>query len=148
MGRYYNTNTGHEGKFGFAVQASDDPKIFGMEELRPSCIDYQLEGDEENIKHVKEVISKQYDILGVNKEDRIFELDSDKIEAVLEKYRDKNYHEYDEEKDDGIPYSFSDGSIMLPNNRDIPLAECRIQLGLTILDDLEKQGYCFLTAEY
>ena len=41
MGRYYNTNTGRGGKFGFACQNSSDPQdYFGMEEQEPTSITY------------------------------------------------------------------------------------------------------------
>ena len=41
MGRYYQTATGREGKFWFAVQPSDDPqKIYGMDEVEYDDEDY------------------------------------------------------------------------------------------------------------
>ena len=47
MGRYYQTNN-TEGKFGFAVQSSDDPAIFGMEE-EPRV--EQVWADNEDVKY-------------------------------------------------------------------------------------------------
>ena len=51
MGRFYHSNR-FEGKFGFAIQNSDDPEIFGMQEQEPSEIEYYLDGSEENIEQV------------------------------------------------------------------------------------------------
>lgn len=152
MGRYWNSNS-HEGKFGFAVQPSDDPEIFGMESQEPCVIDYYLGGDAENIAEAEKVLDKQYDILGVAKKDRIYEYTSEyyyeEISAILKKYHKKNWHRYNEAEDGKIiPYAdeeWQEGAV--PNNRDVALAENRLDLGLAILTELKKDGYCSLTAE-
>lgn len=146
MGRYYHTNN-HDGKFGFGCQSSDDPAYFGMEEQEPTTVDYYLEDNEENRQVIIDKLNENYDILGIAKEDRLYKIkeSSLEIEALLKKYRDKNYHEFD--KDNGIRISFGDGKSYAPRNKDIELAECRVWLGLEILDDLERDGYCDLNAE-
>lgn len=85
MGRYYYCNSGREGKFWFAVQPSTDPKdIYGMNEVSieeggeeegdgygTSWVDY--EGYDS--QRIKRRLDKQFDILGVPKEERKYKLD-------------------------------------------------------------------------
>ena len=143
MGRYYQTNN-HEGKFGFAVQDSNDPEIFGMTEDQ-SVIHYYMSSDKKD--KVKKVLDEQYDILGINKKDRVYVYDADKIDHVLGISHDKNYHDYNKAKDKEIPVAFNDGRVMVANNKDIELAEYRVLLGTKIMYDLENDGYCSLEAE-
>lgn len=154
MGRWYNTQN-HSGKFGFAVQPSNDPEIFGMEEQPQSYINYYLEDSEESRKKIIETLNEQYDILQIPKKDRLYEIENEQqVNDLLDKYRDKNYHEYDETKDDKYCHRISFNIdlnephvVYVPNNDKVELAECRVVLGLYILDDLQKNGYCDMGAE-
>lgn len=149
MGRYYSSNN-FDGKFGFGVQSSDDPSIFGMEEQEPSEITYYLEGTDEAKAHCKKVIDEQYDFLGVAQEDRVYEIEKGgDIWELEEKYYDSGFREWTEELDKGkIPYSsdkWKNGAVEIKDG--IELAWCRVSLGCRIYSDLVKDGYCELTAE-
>ena len=60
MGRYYYTDSGLEGKFGFGVQGSDAPELFGMVE-DTSKIDYIVTEEGFDKRYLKKLAS-QYDI--------------------------------------------------------------------------------------
>lgn len=161
MGRYYNTNN-FSGKFGFAVQDSNDAEIFGMEEQEPTSIDYYLEGTDEAKEKVRKVLDEQYEMFGIPTDKRIYRIDPSKnyeefkeLDLLLDKVA---YRPYDEEKDkDIIPYAMDDetcdklgwkrGTSAVPTDKRYPLARCRIYLGVKILSDLEIDGYCDLNAE-
>ena len=142
MGRYYQTNN-HEGKFGFAVQDSNDPEIFGMTEDQ-SVIHYYMSSDKKD--KVKKVLDEQYDILGIDKKDRVYVYDESKIDKVMDAAYNKNWHTYDKDKDEGCATLF-DGKAVYPNNKDVELAVYRVLLGTKIMYDLENDGYCSLEAE-
>lgn len=156
MGRYYNTNRFY-GKFGFAVQSSSDPEIFGMYEDEPTEITYYA--DDSAIQQVIDVLNKQYEICEVPEGERIYQVENDKaLGEYLEAHVDPRiYREYDSRKDDGIPYGgFSKEFIekncfksetLYPKKHEMALAACRIALGLRILTDLKLDGYCSLVAE-
>lgn len=147
MGRYYTTNTGRSGKFGFAVQSSDDPEIFGMEE-NTGVIHYYMDDSEENLEQVEEVMNKQYDILNIPKEERIYSGKENDLYQLIEKYKDQNWMVYNEERDGKqIPYHSEEHPEGLIPKQGVILAECRLYLGLTIMTDLKEQGYCELEAE-
>ena len=149
MGRYWNSNN-HSGKFGFAVQNSSDPEIFGMQEQEPASITYYLDDSDEAREDIKKVLDEQYEILHIKPEDRIYEIkDEQEIWDLLDKYHEQNYRPYDKEKDkDQIPFwSAKYESGEAPVDKRVPLAECRVSLGLKIMDDLMKDGYCELEAE-
>lgn len=155
MGRYYSTNR-FSGKFGFAIQSSDDPELFGMQEQPPAEINYYLEaGDNnENTEEVAKVMDAQYDILEIPKEERVYLLQAgEKAEQPLidleKKYYEKHYRPYDKEKDKSIiPYhssKYESGAV--PTKEGIDLAWCRVWLGAKIYTDLVLDGYCDLNAE-
>lgn len=151
MGRYYHTNR-FEGKFGFGVQPSDDPEIFGMEEQAPSSINYYLDGDDENIKKVAEKLDEQYDILGIPSEERIYLLekgDRGELDKLYDKFYSKLFREYDKKIDgEKIPYHSEIYKNEAVEVRDgIELAWCRIWLGTRIYTELIEEGYCDLEAE-
>ena len=166
MGRYYNTNN-FEGKFGFAVQDSTDPEIFGMAEQPPASIDYYLEDSEEAEEHIRRVLDEQYDILKVPKKERVYSINPEnqdeewkKVEVAIDK---QMWRPYDPVKDkDIIPYAMSDETCKglgwkkdengrypsgVPVVKGMALASCRVYLGIKILSDLIKDGYCDLNAE-
>lgn len=150
MGRFWNSNN-HSGKFGFAVQPSDDPLIFGMEEQEPTEINYYLDNSEESIEQIKKVLNQQYDILGIKEEDRIYHIENeDDVWKLLDKYHDQNYRPADDEDRANRAMLYHDEKVkggVVPIKDGITLAECRLNLGLNILDDLERDGYCELYAE-
>lgn len=84
MGRYYYGNH-FEGKFGFGVQPSDDPLIFGMID-EGECVDdegdpcgsndYWLADTGESRRFIKNVLDELYTKLGVPQELRKYSLNS------------------------------------------------------------------------
>lgn len=149
MGRYYTTNN-FDGKFGFAVQSSGDPEIFGMEEQEPSSIDYYLDGSEEAIENCAKVIDEQYDFLGIPESDRVYKIEKEQeVWDLYDKYNDKCFREYNEELDKGkIPFhseKWKKGAVEVKDG--VELAWCRISLGCKIYTDLVNDGYCSLNAE-
>lgn len=131
-----------------------------MEELEPSEINYYLDDSDDNIEYVTRALDEQYDIIGLEKEKRIYEIDSDddeKLHNLSDEIMKLVYRPYDEKKDKGIPYHLFDedlkklgwpkGTSGYPVNDKVMLAQCRVYLGLRILSDLKKDGECSLYAE-
>ena len=154
MGRFYRSNR-FDGKFGVALQNSDDPAIFGMREQEPSEIEYYLDGNEENIEQVAKKLDEQYDILEIPENERVYLLDCNEKDALQpvyelsEKYYTKHYREWNEELDRGrVPYVskiWQKGAVETKDG--IELAWCRVYLGTKIYTELVVDGYCSLTAE-
>lgn len=161
MGRYYNTQTGKEGKFWFAVQPSDDPKtIYHMDEIEPdeewdeesgysqSYADYESDDAESIKKHLDE----QYDILGVPKEERKYECEKEG-EYVWEDLAKYYLTEQEPPKDASGHvacgyYMGEDKPTMYPISHAKELAASRVQLGLVIYNTILTEGECLLTAEF
>ena len=160
MGRMYYDQTGNEGKFWFAVQPSDDPKtIYGMGEVEPddegdedsgygeTYIDYESSNDE----YVKKQLDKQYDILGVQKDERKYECDDGNayVWDDLAKY----FLTEQEPQEDATGYSAcgyhmgDDKPTMYPISSEKELAASRVVLGLFIYNSIKNNGSCFMTAE-
>jgi hypothetical protein len=156
MGRYYNTDTGRGGKFGFGKQSSTDPgDFFGMKELEPSEITYTADKDDE--EDIKAKVDELYKKLGVPEEERIYYQKGaeDTLSDLLEKYcyRKVNRGEvgrYD--RIDGFkhdPYYCEDGvhKVLIEKVEGASLIACRIRLGVIVLSDIKDEGICELTAE-
>ena len=160
MGRYYNTSTGREGKFMFGVQPSDDPFYMGMGE-DPTYIHYYA--GEDDIEVVKKKLDEQYDLLGVDKKDRLYDLPrnkggTDDTEAYY-KWEEEVMHDKiwrsvkredmteEEKKQVGWSSIKGDEYTDLEIGKGKCLALARIRLGLIILADIEDEGYCSLDAE-
>lgn len=161
MGRYYYTDTGKEGKFWFAVQPSDDPKtIYGMGEMPPddyeedesygeAYTDYESSDDE----YVKKQLDKQYDILGVPKDERKYEMDYNDIGTYVWDTLRKYYLTTEEPKPDAqghteCGYHMGDNEpTHYPISKEKELAASRVDLGLIIYNEIKKNGSCFMTAE-
>lgn len=156
MGRYYSTESGREGKFGFGSQPSTDPgDFFDMEEQEPSEITYSIEKD--NYEMVKEKVDGLYDKLGVPAEERIYYLKKDienNLGSLLEKYayrvvNDAEVKRYN--KIDGFEhetyYNEEKHKTFIDAFQGAGLCCSRIRLGLVILSDLQDSGYCELKAE-
>jgi len=168
MGRYYSSQH-FSGKFGFAIQSSSDPEIFGMEEEDPCTVDYYLDGGKENEEQVKKVIDEQYDILGFPQEKRIYTIEKEEeldplydeltlyvYKAVANTPENKTiigyggggdwYQNFPEGK--GLTEKEFDKKYkIVPKKEGSVLAKCRIMLGIKILSELKLDGYCSLTAE-
>ena len=156
MGRYYNTNTGRDGKFMFAVQPSSDPEVMGMHEQGATYINYYAEKSDEN--NIKENLEKEYDALEIPKEDRIYYIELNGQEKYAKYERE---HFFDKvfiyvKKDDKEALEKYKGMIPYVSDRDE--YECfgtnekvlhlaRIRLALIILSDIKDDGYCELEAE-
>lgn len=168
MGRYYNFDSGREGKFAFGVQSSTDPgDVFGMEEAGSSTIEYYMKNDEEHKQMVKDKINEQYEILGVPASERRYEFkdDDDKHEYlgnIWDKYCVKIVPTESLAKGQ-MPYALTElqeaklkaegknpRDYSAINNGSMPLADARVRLGLNILAEMEEQAeedYINMTAE-
>ena len=158
MGRYYSTETGREGKFMFGVQSSGDPQYMGMQEQEPTSVDYYA--DEEDVPRIKEMMDKQYDLLGVPKEARIYYTDKDwkkynEFEKqflwpqVFVSVREDDTEELEKYKDKVRWADDRPGYVCFEKGeeRKNTLALARIRLGMTILSDIKDTGECWLNAE-
>ena len=159
MGRYYNTQTGKEGKFWFAVQPSDDPRtVYHMGEVEPddewdeesgysdSYTDYESADAEKIKKHLDE----QYDILGVPKEERKYKCENEG-KYVWEDLAKYYLTEKEPPKDEAYKvigyYIGEDKPTMYPISSEKELAASRVQLGLVIYNTILTEGICMLNAE-
>ena len=125
MGRYYDTTSGRGGKFGFAVQDSDDPEYMGM--LPENCRYYFA--TEEEADNIKEIVDGQYDKLNVPDNKRIYYMEQETTQdSPVRKLLNGLWKDSGEDKDK-------------------LLAVCRIELGLVILSDIKDNGQCSLRAE-
>lgn len=157
MGRYYSTETGRDGKFGFGSQPSTDPgDFFEMDEQEPSEIVYVL--DKNNYDMVKEKVDGLYDKLKVPTEERIYylkkEREEDKLGDLLEKYAYKKVNNAEVpryNKRDGFEhttyYNEEKHKTFIDVFEGAGLCCSRVRLGLTILSDLQDDGFCELRAE-
>lgn len=145
MGRYFNTNTGRGGKFGFACQSSTDPKdYFEMEEQEPTEITYYA--DDSDVDSIKWKLDELYDKASVPQEKRIYELNGGDDE-----YQDfdARFHRYFFEtcKAGEGDFAGENGTTEREMFKDAHLCQSRLWLGLTILTDIKEEGYCELDAE-
>lgn len=158
MGRYYTTETGRDGKFGFGSQPSTDPgDFFEMDEQEPSHITYIL--DKSNYDMVKEKVDGLYDKLKVPTEERIYYLrkereQEDKLGDLLEKYAYKKVNRAEVKrynKRDGFEHAVyhneEKNKVSIDVFEGAGLCCSRVRLGLVILSDLQDDGFCELTAE-
>ena len=160
MGRMYYDQTGNEGKFWFAVQPSDDPKtIYGMGEVEPddegdedsgygeTYIDYDSSNDE----YVKKQLDKQYDILGVPKDERKYECDDGNAyvwDDLAKYFLTEQEPPEDATEYRACGYFMGEGEpTMYPISSEKELAASRVVLGLFIYNSIKKNGSCFMTAE-
>ena len=158
MGRYYSNQFGEEGKFWFAVQPSDDPEtVFGATDVTDESdeegfdegyIDYDISDGE----FVKKKLDEQYDIIGVPKDKRRYNVPIDKRSSYIwDDLFDYIFtYEKPESSSDTIPYGdFKNGKHITywAKDKNKELAASRISLGLFILSTINRDGYCSLTAE-
>lgn len=144
MGRYYNTQTGRSGKFGFGCQSSTDPKdYFDMAETH---ITYTV--GEESVEQIKQKLNEIYDKAGVPDNERSYRLAHTAKYAEYEWF-DNKYHDYFFEaceKGEGN-FAGENGTTEREKFANAHLAQSRLWLGLTILTDINEDGYCELDAE-
>lgn len=158
MGRYFTTETGRDGKFGFGSQPSTDPgDFFDMEEQEPCEIVYVIGKDKYDM--VKEKVDGLYDRLKVPTEERIYYLkkereEEDKLGNLLEKYAYKKVNNAEVKRYNRIDgfehvtyYSEEKNKTLIDTFEGAGLCCSRVRLGLTILSDLQDDGICELTAE-
>lgn len=161
MGRYYQTQTGKEGKFWFAVQPSDDPeKVYGMSELEyddehadeagEGYGEWYVDFETADADYVKKQLDKQYDILGVPKDKRKYKIDDegDYVWHDIVDYYLTEEQTKDEHGRDNIGYSMGDDKpTMYPISKEKELAASRVQLGLVVYNCILNNGYCCITAD-
>lgn len=138
MGRYWTTNTGRDGKFGFGCQSSTDPEdYFGM---TPISVTYG--GADED--KVKQRVNEIYDKANVPQEERIYQL-----KGGHDEYEDfhNRYHKYFFEPREGGGFAGDDGVSEGEVFEQAHLCQARLWLGLSILSDIAEDGYCDVDAE-
>jgi hypothetical protein len=140
MGRYWNTNTGRGGKFGFGCQPSEDPQNYF--EMTPTSVVYG--GAYENI--VKQKVDEIYDKAGVPKEERVYQLDGSDNE--YDSFHN-DYHKYFFETCEPNEGNFAGDNGTTEKERfdKAHLCQSRLWLGLVILSDINDDGYCSIEAE-
>lgn len=142
MGRYYNTNSGRGGKFGFGCQSSSDPRdFFGMIEQEPNTITYWAE--DEDYDGIKEKLDEVYNQAKVPQEERIYELFGGENE--YQEFHDK-FHKYFFEPCENGNFAGENGTEK-ERFANAHLGQSRLWLGLVILTDPSEDGYCELDAE-
>ena len=154
MGRYYTTASGnYDGKFWFAVQPSDDPEtVFGLRDVTDCDDEYcQSYADYEGADQtkVRRELHKQFDILGVPREKRMFKFDNGGQVGTYVWDELRGYYMTNKKSDDvrEIPYAFGEETLY-PISREKELAASRIELGLCILNEMRTQGGCSINAEF
>ena len=123
MGRYYNGDI--EGKFWFAVQSSTDADFFGVTATEPNYLDYYFSTD--NLDSIKEGIAKCENALG-------------NWRSKLDKFFKEN---------NGYNYEMIEKQLGLKEDKAKDLLEwyARLDLGIKILNCVEKNEECSFTAE-
>lgn len=155
MGRYYQTDNGRGGKFMFGVQSSTDPQYMGMTEQEQCSIDYYA--DKDNEPKIKRMLDKQYDILGVPEDKRIYYTDAEwKDYDKFEKQYLRHKVFVSVKEDDETEMAKHKGETRWSDDKQgyvsfeikgMPVVLARIRLGLTILSDIKDTGECWLNAE-
>ena len=159
MGRYYQTQTGKEGKFWFAVQPSDDPRtVYHMGEIEPDdewdeesgYSDTYTDYESADAEKIKKHLDEQYDILDVPKKERKYKCENEGkyVWGDLAKYY---LTEKEPPKDEAYKvigyYMGEDKPTMYPISSEKELAASRVQLGLVIYNTILTEGICMLNAE-
>lgn len=152
MGRYYKTDTGREGKFMFGIQPSSDPETMGMSE-DPSYIQYYADDSDEPM--VRERLDRQYDLLEIPKDKRIYymkdwgEYDKYEKEVLNDKVwiKCKVGSEEDKKHNGEMRWAGDNDNEVWYQRNGRALILARIRLGLVILSDIKDEGYCSLEAE-
>ena len=157
MGRYYTSNnSGEQGKFWFGVQSSSDVEdVYGMTMVEPP-MDEDWDGygewwadyDTDDTQYVIDQLNKQYDILGVPQEERIYEYEEDKLGDYIWNTLAK-YFMTDVQIGKAIGYAMGEGKpTMYPISKEKELAASRVDLGLFILNDIKHYGVSSINAEF
>lgn len=157
MGRYWDSDGGRRGKFSLGKQPSTDPgDFFGMKELEPNEITYTAEKGDADM--IREKVDELYDKLDVPKSERMYyvkkEDTKDEFHDRIQKYvyrkvnrkEIERYDKVDGFKHDGF-YCGEKHKVYIEKVKDSALCYNRLWLGLSILSDLEDEGYCELRAE-
>ena len=129
MGRYYNGDI--NGKFAFAVQASNDADHFGVIGTEPQTLEYYF--SEYNLGTINEAIKVCENQLGEYKDklDHFFKSVNGFNEDIVKDWFKKTYNE-------DMPYDKFNANYAI-------LA--RLELGIKIRDCVQKNGECQFTAE-
>lgn len=155
MGRYYYTDNGREGKFMFGVQSSDDPHYMGMSEQDRTSIDYYA--DKQDYNRIKRNLDKQYDILNIPTDKRVYHTDKDwrdwdkyEKEVLYDKVflsvKQSDITEINKHKGETMWHNDKDGYVSF-EIKGMAIVLARIRLGVAILSDIDDTGECYLNAE-
>ena len=136
MGRYWRTER-FEGKFGFAIQESDDPLLFGME------YDDEYDDDDDDERHfiatentlhtAHKALTEAYEALGVPASRRIYYVTSD---DMLWNIYDKMWgYAYEPCGADEATTTDENGNPAKERKRGCALALCRVALGMAIYSE-------------
>ena len=125
MGRNYFGDI--DGKFGFAVQSSDDADFFGVTGYQPNILKYEFEKDD--LDKVNEGIKKC-------KEESLIVKHLDKYNEIT---KDENY----------INHGTTSSQLGIDDNtfNDFLKLNARLHLGLQIKESIETKGQCYFEAE-
>lgn len=149
MGRYYANQQGDQGKFWVALQPSDDPEtVYDMDECDTDDGTFtNYFGDNSELIKVK--LDEQYDILGVPKDERKYELANinDRFDYI---WKDlfKYYLRYDNPDDVAGYYIGDNKPSAYPISEKLALAASRVDLGLFIYNTIKEYGECTMEAEF
>ena len=135
----------------------------------PTYIHYYLDGSEESQAYCKRVLDEQYDIVGFPKDKRVYYIDKEEdLEPVYQENRKHIYKIVEKGTSKDIPYGgekdwwkafapkelqsltdeeFNKKYDVVPESDKKVLAAARIILGIKILSELERDGFCDLDAE-
>lgn len=136
----------------FGVQYSTDPEEMGMSE-DPTYIQYYASDEDE--PRVRERLDRQYDLLGIPNDKRMYymkdwgEYDKYEKDVLEDKVWIKCKVGGEEDKKHGGETRWagdSDDEVMY-ERKGMALILARIRLGLVILSDIKDEGYCSLEAE-
>jgi len=123
MGRYYNGDI--EGKFWFAVQASDDADFFGGQQGEPNYIQYNF--SEDDLPTIKKGLKECFERLKTPKST---------IKNIYKVIEDKKF-------DDETFWKFFKDT----DNKKKEEWLARLDLGLKIFNSVKNTGYCNFEAE-
>tara|TARA_R110002020_G_C16006691_1_gene750728 strand:+ start:22 stop:402 length:381 start_codon:yes stop_codon:yes gene_type:complete len=125
MGRYYWGDI--EGKFGFAIQSSNDADFFGVTGYQPNILNYEFEKDD--LDKVNEGIKKC-------KEENLIVKHLDKYNEIT---KDENY----------INHGTTSSQLGINEDtfRNFLTWNARLHLGLQIKESIETKGQCYFEAE-
>lgn len=135
MGRFWRTER-FEGKFGFALQDSDDPLLFGMEYDEDNWDDddeLHFVMDKDATREALKALNEAYDVLNVPRDKRIYYVTSD--DMLWRVYDEMWNYAYEPCGEDESHTVDANGNHVKPRGDRYDLALCRVALGIAIYSE-------------